>query len=70
MSEGAEALKRDNPNSEVHFYDTGHLALETHIQQIACTMLDFLKRNIFSSQSQVTHSLFDNGKATRPSALE
>ena len=27
---GAEAFKRDNPNAEVHFLDTGHFALETH----------------------------------------
>jgi hypothetical protein len=27
---GAEAYKRDLPNAEVHFFDTGHFALETH----------------------------------------
>ena len=32
---GAEAFKRDNPNAEVHFYDTGHFALETHYREIA-----------------------------------
>src|SRR5262249_38842543 len=31
---GAEAFKRDNPNAEVHFYDTGHFALETHAREI------------------------------------
>ena len=29
---GAEAFRRDNPSAEVHFYDTGHFALETHHQ--------------------------------------
>ena len=28
---GAEAFKQDNPNTEVHFYDTGHFALETEL---------------------------------------
>jgi pimeloyl-ACP methyl ester carboxylesterase len=43
---GAEALKRDNPNAEVHFYDTGHFALETHVQDIASTIRDFLGRKL------------------------
>jgi pimeloyl-ACP methyl ester carboxylesterase len=41
---GAEAFKRDNPAAEVHFYPTGHFALETHCQEIAATIRDFLKR--------------------------
>lgn len=43
---GAEAFKRDNPNAEVHFYDTGHFALETHHAEIAATILDFLGRKL------------------------
>jgi len=39
---GAEAFRRDNPNAEVHFYDTGHFALETHTQEIATAIQDFL----------------------------
>jgi pimeloyl-ACP methyl ester carboxylesterase len=39
---GAEAFKRDNPNAEVHFFDTGHFALETHAQEIATAIRDFL----------------------------
>ena len=46
LPEGAEAFKRDNPNAEVHFYDTGHFALETHHQQIADAIHDFLKRKL------------------------
>ncbi len=45
---GAEAFKRDNPNAEVHFYDTGHFALETHHQEIAGAMRDFLGRKLAS----------------------
>ncbi|ONS59613.1 alpha/beta fold hydrolase [Burkholderia cenocepacia] len=32
---GAEAHKRDNPNVTVTMLDTGHFALETHVDQIA-----------------------------------
>ena len=41
---GAEAYKRDNPEAEVHFYDTGHFALETHHRDIADTIGTFLNR--------------------------
>ena len=39
---GAEAFRRDNPKAEVHFFDTGHFALETHAREIAETMRHFL----------------------------
>src|SRR5882724_4368555 len=48
---GAEAFKRDNPNAEVHFYDTGHFALETHHQEIAGAIRDFLGRKVASKAS-------------------
>jgi pimeloyl-ACP methyl ester carboxylesterase len=43
---GAEAFKRDNANAEVHFYDTGHFALETHHREIAEAIRDFLGRQL------------------------
>src|SRR5215471_3761934 len=43
---GAEAFKRDNLNAEVHFYETGHFALETHATEIADTIKAFLERTI------------------------
>jgi pimeloyl-ACP methyl ester carboxylesterase len=43
---GAEAFKRDNPTAEVNFYDTGHFALETHVQEIATAIRDFLGRKL------------------------
>jgi len=43
---GAEAYKRDNPNAEVRFYDAGHFALETHAQEIAGAIRDFLSRKL------------------------
>ncbi len=45
---GAEAFKRDNTTAEVHFYDTGHFALETHYQEIAEAIRDFLGRKLTS----------------------
>ena len=42
LPRGAEAFKRDNPNAEIYFYNTGHFALETHVHEIASTIRDFL----------------------------
>jgi pimeloyl-ACP methyl ester carboxylesterase len=41
---GAEAFKRDIPESTVQFLDTGHFALETHVEEIAGAMRKFLER--------------------------
>jgi pimeloyl-ACP methyl ester carboxylesterase len=35
MPSGAEAYRRDNPNAVVELLDTGHFALETHVEEIA-----------------------------------
>jgi pimeloyl-ACP methyl ester carboxylesterase len=40
---GAEAFKRDIPNADVRFFDTGHFALETHAEPIAAAIREFLK---------------------------
>jgi pimeloyl-ACP methyl ester carboxylesterase len=47
---GAEAFTRDNPQAEVHFFDTGHFALETHAAEIGGKILEFLKRNLARKQ--------------------
>ena len=39
---GAEAFKRDIPNATVKFFDTGHFALETHVNEIGEDILEFL----------------------------
>ena len=39
---GAEAFKRDNPDATVRFLDTGHFALETHAEEIAAAIRQFL----------------------------
>ncbi len=43
---GAEAFRRDVPDAEVRFFDTGHFALETHAAEIAAAMLGFLARKL------------------------
>jgi pimeloyl-ACP methyl ester carboxylesterase len=44
LPKGAEAFKRDIPDAEVHFFDTGHFALETHCDEIAAVIRQFLAR--------------------------
>jgi pimeloyl-ACP methyl ester carboxylesterase len=41
---GAEAYRRDNPNATVKLLDTGHFALETHVDEIAEAMHEVLGR--------------------------
>jgi pimeloyl-ACP methyl ester carboxylesterase len=40
---GAEGFAKDDPNTTIKFYDTGHFALETHCPEIGKDILDFLK---------------------------
>jgi pimeloyl-ACP methyl ester carboxylesterase len=44
LPQGAEAYRRDIPDAEVRFLDTGHFALETHPAEIGAAMRDFLGR--------------------------
>jgi pimeloyl-ACP methyl ester carboxylesterase len=39
---GAEAFRRDIPNAQIQFLDTGHFATETHVEEIATAMRKFL----------------------------
>jgi pimeloyl-ACP methyl ester carboxylesterase len=41
---GAEAFRRDNPNATVQLLDTGHFALETHVEEIAEAMRQLLAK--------------------------
>jgi pimeloyl-ACP methyl ester carboxylesterase len=45
---GAEAFKRDLPEAEIHFLDTGHFALETHCAEIAFLIREFMTRKLKS----------------------
>lgn len=38
---GAEAFKRDIPQAQVRFFDTGHFALETHAKEIAQAIREY-----------------------------
>jgi pimeloyl-ACP methyl ester carboxylesterase len=45
LPQGAEAFKGDIPGAEVRFLDTGHFALETHSDEIAAAIREFLSRS-------------------------
>ncbi|CAL9669462.1 alpha/beta fold hydrolase [Streptomyces sp. enrichment culture] len=42
--DGARAFRRDLPDAEIHLLDTGHFALETHLEEITDRMRGFLAR--------------------------
>lgn len=46
VAPGAEAYRRDLPDAEIHLLDTGHFAIETHGNEIAALIIDFLHRKI------------------------
>jgi pimeloyl-ACP methyl ester carboxylesterase len=39
---GAEAFRRDLPDARIHLLDTGHFALETHLEEISGLVREFL----------------------------
>ena len=41
---GAEAFRRNIPDATVQFLDTGHFALETHLEEIAAAIRQFLAK--------------------------
>jgi pimeloyl-ACP methyl ester carboxylesterase len=41
LPRGAEAFRRDIPGAMIHFFETGHFALETHAKEIAAEIRDF-----------------------------
>ncbi|MFD2436741.1 alpha/beta fold hydrolase [Modicisalibacter luteus] len=43
---GAQAWKRDIPEADIRFYDTGHFALETHSNEIVPVIRQFLDKNV------------------------
>jgi pimeloyl-ACP methyl ester carboxylesterase len=46
---GAEAFRRDIPDAEIRFFDTGHFALETHAAEIGAAMREFLERHLWTA---------------------
>jgi pimeloyl-ACP methyl ester carboxylesterase len=49
---GAEAFRKDIPNAQVRFLDTGHFAIETHAEDIAAAMKEFLEANGISGSGR------------------
>jgi len=45
LPQGAEAFRRDMPEADVRFYDTGHFALETHAREIGAAILEVFKND-------------------------
>jgi pimeloyl-ACP methyl ester carboxylesterase len=43
---GAEAFRKDLPNAQVRFLDTGHFAIETHLVEVAAAMKEFLEKEV------------------------
>jgi pimeloyl-ACP methyl ester carboxylesterase len=44
--DGARAFRRDLPDAEIHLLDTGHFALESHLDTIAGYLRGFLGRTV------------------------
>jgi pimeloyl-ACP methyl ester carboxylesterase len=55
---GAEAYKRDNPNATVQFLNTGHFALETHVEEIALAMRKLLATTAAEPLNPIPASLY------------
>ncbi|MGB5617736.1 MAG: alpha/beta hydrolase [Desulfobacterales bacterium] len=45
VAPGAETFKRDLPDAEIHLLNTGHFALETHGDEIAALIKNFLAKH-------------------------
>jgi pimeloyl-ACP methyl ester carboxylesterase len=54
---GAEAFRKDIPNAQVRFLDTGHFAIETHAVEIAAAMKEFLDASDISGRGKKGVSL-------------
>ena len=46
MPAGAEAFRKDLPNANIQFLETGHFAIETHVVEIAAAIKDFLAATV------------------------
>jgi pimeloyl-ACP methyl ester carboxylesterase len=44
-ADGAKPYLRDLPNAELHLIDSGHFALEDHLDEMAPLIRSFLDRN-------------------------
>src|SRR5262249_15678498 len=49
---GAESFRRDNPNAQVQFFNTGHFALETQSQEIGSAIKEFLENTVATARAK------------------
>ncbi len=52
LPQGAEAFRRDVPNTEIRFIDAGHFPLETHLDEVAGIIGAFLARTLDKAQGE------------------
>ena len=45
VAPGAEAVKRDLPNAEIHLLDAGHFALDEKTDEVADLILQFMAKH-------------------------
>ena len=57
IAAGAEAFRRDIPDATVQFLDTGHFALETHLEDIARAMRAFLAKTVLQESAASVETL-------------
>jgi pimeloyl-ACP methyl ester carboxylesterase len=67
---GAKAFQRDIPKATVQFLDTGHFALETHVEEIATAMRAFLENNLPRSSSLLLGLMFAQRERRAADAAE
>jgi pimeloyl-ACP methyl ester carboxylesterase len=48
---GAEAFRKDIPNAQIRFLNTGHFAIETHVEEIAAAMKEFFEASGVSDRT-------------------
>lgn len=60
-AEGAAPYSRDLQNLETHLLDTGHFALETHCDEIAARIMNFLTKHVTSRQREVREHRVEPG---------
>ena len=65
LQPGAEAFKRDIPDADVRFFDTGHFALETHCDEIAAAIRNFLSRSTVGTLIASAGQGHENDEARR-----
>ncbi len=59
LPQGAEAFLRDLPDAEIRFIDAGHFPLETHLEEVAGILRDFLTRTLDKAQGEALFGKLD-----------